>query len=67
MTQFSIKSVLLVDDDPAATFINKVFIRNLPLEVDVYSASDGKDALDLLDEMSISLNEQQSFVPCLWI
>jgi CheY-like chemotaxis protein len=67
VTQFSIKSVLLVDDDPAATFINKVFIRNLPLEVDVYSASDGKDALDLLDEMSISLNGQQSFVPCLLI
>ncbi|MET7029081.1 response regulator [Sediminicola luteus] len=67
MTQFSIKSVLLVDDDPAATFINKVFIRNLPLDVDVYAATDGKDALDLLDEISISLNGQQSFIPCLLI
>jgi CheY-like chemotaxis protein len=65
--QFSIKSVLLIDDDPAATFINKVFIRNLPLDVEVYSASDGKDALDLLDEISISLDGQQPFVPCLLI
>ncbi|ALM07007.1 hypothetical protein SB49_03710 [Sediminicola sp. YIK13] len=67
MTQFSIKSVLLVDDDPAATFINKVFIRNLPLDVDVYAATDGKDALDLLDEISISLNGHESFIPCLLI
>ena len=67
MTQFSIKSVLLVDDDPAATFINKVFIRNLPLDVDVYAATDGKDALDLLDEISVSLNGQESFIPCLLI
>lgn len=67
MAEFSIKSVLLVDDDPAATFINKVFIRNLPLDVEVYSATDGKDALDLLDEMSISLNGEQSFIPCLLI
>ncbi len=67
MTQYSIKSVLLVDDDPAATFINKVFIRNLPLDVDVYAATDGKDALDFLDEISISLNGQQSFIPCLLI
>tara|TARA_R110002051_G_scaffold5851_3_gene29347 strand:- start:1182 stop:1619 length:438 start_codon:yes stop_codon:yes gene_type:complete len=67
VAEFSIKSVLLVDDDPAATFINKVFIRNLPLDVEVYSATDGKDALDLLDEMSISLNGEQSFIPCLLI
>ncbi|MEB8328998.1 response regulator [Flavobacteriaceae bacterium KMM 6897] len=67
MPQFSLKSVLLVDDDPAATFINKVFIRNLPLDVEVYSVGDGKEALDLLDEISISLNGEQAFVPCLLI
>lgn len=67
MSPFSLKSVLLVDDDPAAIFINKVFIRNLPLDVEVYSAGDGKDALDLLDEISISLNGEQAFVPCLLI
>ncbi len=67
MGPFAINSVLLIDDDASATFINKVFIRNLPLDVEIFTAVDGKDALDLLDEMSISSIGKNSFIPCLLI
>lgn len=67
MENFAIKSVLLVDDDEASIFLNKIFIRKLGLDAKVYSALNGREALDFLDEISITLKGEDSFAPCLLI
>jgi CheY-like chemotaxis protein len=67
LEKFAIKSVLLVDDDEASIFLNKIFIRKLGLDAKVYSALNGREALDFLDEISITLKGDDSFGPCLLI
>ncbi|MEH6681149.1 MAG: response regulator [Sediminicola sp.] len=67
MEKFAINSVLLVDDDEASIFLNKIFIRKLGLDAKVYTALNGREALDFLDEVSITLKGEDSFGPCLLI
>ncbi|ADV51076.1 response regulator [Cellulophaga sp. E16_2] len=57
----NIKSIILVDDDESTNFINSVFIKKLDIDVDVYKALNGEEALQILEE---SL-EDSDFFPCL--
>lgn len=65
MSLFSVRSVLIVDDDEASVFLSKLFIENLELDIDVFSASDGKEALEVLEEKNINPGGGNSFTPCL--
>jgi len=65
MSLFSVKSVLIVDDDEASVFLSKLFIENLELDIDVFSANDGKAALEVLEEKNINPEVGNSFTPCL--
>jgi len=57
--QKQLKSVLLVDDDHANNFLNKIFIGQLNLDVEVDIALNGREALDHI---------QSEFIgPCLLI
>lgn len=64
MSLYSVRSVLIVDDDEASVFLSKLFIENLELDIDVFSAKDGKEALELLEEKNIKAGGD-SFTPCL--
>ena len=54
-----LKSILLVDDDHATNFLNKIFIEQLELDVEVDIALNGKEALDHIENSFIG--------PCLLI
>lgn len=45
-----IKSVLLVDDDPASNFLAQLLLRKLDMNVHVSVTANGKEALDYLRE-----------------
>ncbi|SMC72305.1 response regulator [Cellulophaga tyrosinoxydans] len=57
----NVKSILLVDDDESTNFINSVFIKKLDIDVDVYKALNGAEALEILEE---SIGDPD-FFPCL--
>tara|TARA_R110000796_G_scaffold88850_4_gene191908 strand:+ start:67818 stop:68219 length:402 start_codon:yes stop_codon:yes gene_type:complete len=57
----NVNSILLVDDDESTNFINSVFIKKLEIDVDVYKALNGAEALDIL-EASEAFSD---FFPCL--
>lgn len=57
----NVKSILLVDDDESTNFINSVFIQKLDIDVDVYKALNGKEALEILEDSETDLD----FYPCL--
>ncbi|WP_158978444.1 response regulator [Cellulophaga sp. L1A9] len=57
----NLKSILLVDDDESTNFINSVFIKKLDIDVDVYKALNGEEALEILEESS----DDSDFFPCL--
>ena len=59
----NVKSILLVDDDESTNFINSVFIKKLDIDVDVYKALNGAEALEILEE---SIGDPD-FFPCLII
>lgn len=59
----NVKSILLVDDDESTNFINSVFIKKLDIDVDVYKALNGAEALEILEE---SIGDHD-FFPCLII
>ena len=42
------KSILLIDDDHSTNFINKIFISQLSLDVEINIARNGEEALDRL-------------------
>ena len=44
----SLKKVLLVDDDVAANFLNKMKLNNADPDCEVATANDGREALDYL-------------------
>ena len=67
MTQRSLQSILLVDDDEIFHFVSKVFIDKLNLDVEVHTVFDGMEALDFLEEVNVKLKKDDSFVPCLLI
>ncbi len=54
-----LKSILLVDDDHANNFLNKIFIEQLNLDVEVDIALNGQEALDHIENSLIG--------PCLLI
>ena len=66
MTPFTLKSIFLVDDDEISNFLNKILIKNLELGVPVFTASNGREALNNLEERTISANGD-SITPCLLI
>lgn len=57
----NVKSILLVDDDESTNFINSVFIKKLDIDVDVYKALNGAEALEILEDSVSDLD----FFPCL--
>lgn len=57
----NVNSILLVDDDESTNFINSVFIKKLDIDVDVYKALNGAEALEILEE---SIGDPD-FFPCL--
>lgn len=65
MSLYSVKSVLIVDDDEASVFLSKIFIENLELDIEVFSAEDGREALQLLEEKNINPGGTYPFTPCL--
>jgi len=65
MSLFSLRSVLLVDDDDASVFLSTLFIENLHLEIELFIAHDGKEALEILEEKNVRTNGKYSFTPCL--
>jgi CheY-like chemotaxis protein len=67
MSLFSVRSVLLVDDDKASLFLSTLFIENLELDIEVFSASHGKEALEVLEENNIKAGGGYQFTPCLII
>lgn len=67
MSLYSIKSVMLVDDDEATVFLTKVFIDLLELDIPVHTAVNGREALEFLEEQSIRLKDANSFTPCLLV
>lgn len=64
MSLYSVRSVLIVDDDEASVFLSKLFIENLELDIEVFSAKDGKEALEFLEEKNIKAGGD-AFTPCL--
>ncbi|WP_411030641.1 response regulator [Spongiimicrobium sp. 3-5] len=64
---FELNSILLVDDDEASHFINKIFIKKLDLKVKVYEVLNGMEALDFLDKVSTSVKMINAFAPCLLV
>ena len=54
-----LKSILLVDDDHSNNFLNKIFISQLDLDVEVDIALNGQEALDHINNALIT--------PCLLI
>jgi CheY-like chemotaxis protein len=67
MSLFSVRSVLLVDDDKASLFLSTLFIENLELDIEVFSTSHGKEALEVLEENNIKAAGGYQFTPCLII
>tara|TARA_R110002050_G_scaffold56512_1_gene127021 strand:+ start:123540 stop:123941 length:402 start_codon:yes stop_codon:yes gene_type:complete len=59
----NVNSILLVDDDESTNFINSVFIKKLDIDVDVYKALNGVEALEII-EGTIA---DPDFYPCLII
>lgn len=43
------KSVLLVDDDPTINFVHKLFLTEWEVTDQIYTATNGKEALDFLE------------------
>jgi len=44
------KSVLLVDDDPTINFVHKLFLTEWEVTDQIYTAANGQEALDFLDQ-----------------
>lgn len=57
----NLNSILLVDDDESTNLINSVFIKKLTIDVNVYKALNGSEALDFLN----SPQSKQIIFPCL--
>lgn len=48
MTAPPFKSVLLIDDDEISNLFNKIFIRRIDLDIEIETAANGAQAVDLL-------------------
>ena len=59
----NVNSILLVDDDESTNFINSVFIKKLDIDVDVYKALNGVEALEIIEDTIAD----PDFYPCLII
>ncbi len=44
------KSVLLVDDDPTINFVHKLFLTEWDVTDQIYTAANGQEALDFLEQ-----------------
>jgi len=44
------KSVLLVDDDPTINFVHKLFLTEWEVTDQIYTAANGQEALDFLEQ-----------------
>lgn len=66
MNPFNLKSVFLIDDDEISNFLNKILIKNLGLDVEVFTAGNGREALNNLEERTIGATGE-SITPCLLI
>lgn len=66
MNPFALKSVFLIDDDEISNFLNKILIKNLGLDVEVLTAGNGREALNILEERTIGASGE-SIAPCLLI
>lgn len=66
MNPFNLKSVFLIDDDEISNFLNKILINNLGLDVEVFAAGNGREALNNLEERTIGASGE-SITPCLLI
>lgn len=61
----ALQSILLIDDDEISNFLNKILIKHLGWQVDVYTASNGAEALAVLEQNNIM--GSKGFIPCLLI
>ncbi|MGF1560192.1 MAG: response regulator [Flavobacteriaceae bacterium] len=61
MTQYPLKSILLVDDDEISNLFNKIFINKLNLDVEIQEALNGREAFTILS----SDNPNPIKTPCL--
>ncbi len=61
MTQYPLKSILLVDDDEISNLFNKIFINKLNLDVEIQEALNGREAFTILR----SDNPNPIKTPCL--
>lgn len=51
-----INSVLLIDDDKASNFINELLIRKYNVAEELYTARNGKEAIELIREKCLDLH-----------
>lgn len=58
-----LKTILLVDDDEATNFINRLLIQKLDLTDNLKVARNGREAIELLQKSRNELNEGMSSVP----
>ena len=55
---YKIESILLVDDDFASNYLTEMIIKDMNFAGPVYSAQDGKAALDVMKKYCLPSNEE---------
>ncbi len=58
-----LKTVLLVDDDEATNFINRLLIQKLNLTDDLQVARNGKEAIEYLQKLNGETDLEQNMLP----
>lgn len=59
------KSILLIDDDKTTNFLNQLFIKQIGYDLKVNVVTNGKEAIDFLNNDELYNDEDSSFIPCL--
>lgn len=49
----TLSSILIIDDNEADQFLNKVFIEKLNPDIEIYQAWDGAEGLEMLDNKTV--------------
>ncbi len=65
MSNPSLRSILLVDDDHISNLFNKIFISKLELDVEVDIAVNGQVALDFIRGTETTMMKSSLLSPCL--
>jgi len=65
MSNPSLRSILLVDDDHISNLFNKIFISKLELDIEVDIAVNGQVALDFINGTELTKMKSSMLSPCL--